>query len=171
MIYIAAPFFNDEQLFDVQSIEALLEDRGFSFFSPRKHTFTIKDLPEKEREAAAPKVFQSNVDGLSRSSLVLACIDHKDIGTAWEMGYMFKNFEARRKNILTISMMGKASNVMLSQCSGGHFLGLRELSKFLRSAHEYAPVTIKEEGGLDEDLWDDVIERFNFEKDNPESEE
>ena len=172
MIYIAAPFFNDEQLFDVQSIEAALEQRGFKYFSPRKHTFTIKNLPEEAREAAAPKVFESNVDGLNHSTLVIACIDHKDIGTAWEMGYVFRNFEPLGlNNLLTISMTGKASNVMLSQCSRGHFLGLNEFVKFLAAAYEYAPLTIREEEELNYDLWDDVIEHFNFKKDKPESEE
>ena len=44
MIYIASPFFNDEETKILSAVEQLMRDRGISYYSPREH----EDRAEKD---------------------------------------------------------------------------------------------------------------------------
>ena len=138
MIYIASPFFTDEQNQEVSRVEKLLLSYGMKFFSPRQHGGILKDMTPERRTLAAPSVFQSNVSGISRSGLVLAITDHRDTGTIWEMGYA----HGYGVPVVTLSVSGRPTNVMLAQCVEAHFTtyehleGLIQIAKLGMNEHD-----------------------------------
>lgn len=85
--YIAAPFFNDEQNARVDLVEKLLEERGLTYFSPRRDS-AVADI---NVEAQRKRVFKLNCDSILKSRGVIAITDGKDVGTIFEAGYAFAN--------------------------------------------------------------------------------
>lgn len=104
MIYIAAPFFNPQQLQAVRTVESILKRTKFKFFSPRLHSVDVGTLSEEERKSGKvmTDVFKGNIEALDNSNLLLACIDksyhprtghrdrNADAGTMFEIGYFYR---------------------------------------------------------------------------------
>ena len=84
-VYIAAPFFNPDQITRVALVETLLEKHGLSYFSPRKQS-AIGPISSPE---VRKKSFQMNLDGIEESEMVIAITDGKDMGTVFEAGHAF----------------------------------------------------------------------------------
>ncbi|MBW1605469.1 nucleoside 2-deoxyribosyltransferase [Lactobacillus sp. Sy-1] len=89
-IYLAGPFFDDNQVARIERVEEALTNNPTvgSFFSPRTANFP----DEKEGTVDwAKKVYRKDVDELEASDLVVAVLDFKDgyvdSGTAFEIGY------------------------------------------------------------------------------------
>ena len=131
MIYIASPFFNEEQLQVVENIEYALASAGYEFFSPRKEAVTLKDLSPEERERLAKEVYESNIKGMNGSNIMIAVIDDFDPGTMFEIGYFAKDMELYNKYIVTLSTKGYGANVMISQCSDGHANSIDDAVKII----------------------------------------
>ncbi len=86
-VYIASPFFNEEQLERVQFIENTLKELDYDFFSPRLDTYVKPDSTHEERL----KAFQDNLKGINDADFVLAVTDGKDVGTIFEAGYAYEH--------------------------------------------------------------------------------
>lgn len=114
-VYIAAPFFNPQQLNVVQRVEAKLKDNGIEFFSPRNDG-TLKDMTKEERAKNMGKMFRSNVDHMDWCTHCVAIIDDYDTGTVWEMGYLY----ATHKKLVTFSANYHGINVMLNESIEAH---------------------------------------------------
>ena len=84
-IYIASPFFNEEQVERVEFIEKELEKNGKEYFSPRKDTYVKPDSTQEERN----KAFNDNVDAIEDCSYIIVVTDGKDMGTIFEAGFAY----------------------------------------------------------------------------------
>ena len=84
-VYIASPFFNEEQLERVDFIEKLLSAHNFDYFSPRRDTYVKPDSSHEERK----KAFDDNVAAIDNSDFILVITDGKDVGTIFEAGYAY----------------------------------------------------------------------------------
>lgn len=84
-IYIASPFFNEEQLERVKHIEGMLRMYDFDYFSPRTDTYVKPDSNAIEKQAA----FNENVKAIENAYAVIAVTDGKDVGTMFEAGYAY----------------------------------------------------------------------------------
>ena len=89
-IYLAAPFFNLVQLFRVNHTRDILQRQpwpGTEFpphvYCPHEHMI----LPTNATRAMRKDVFQSNMNEVRRSQVLVAILDEKDTGTIWEMGF------------------------------------------------------------------------------------
>lgn len=85
VIYLAGPFFNDEQRALVKNIETLLASikPTLKVFSPSRDGTVCP--PDATREVRK-KAYESNVLNVRDADLVVALIDDKDTGTVYEMG-------------------------------------------------------------------------------------
>jgi nucleoside 2-deoxyribosyltransferase len=83
--YIAAPFFNPDQITRVALVETLLEKHGFTYFSPRKQS-AIGPISSPEVRKHA---FKQNVDGIEEAEFLIAVTDGKDMGTIFEAGHAY----------------------------------------------------------------------------------
>lgn len=145
-IYLAAPFFNPNQLALVSDLEDAIEShRALSCFSPRREGI-ISGSTREERSKMAPQIFASNCREIDASDLVFAVIDGRDAGVTWEIGYA----HGRARPIVSFTNENFGLNVMIQECVTCHVRGLnqardffsslttssQELSQFLRGARE-----------------------------------
>ncbi|USS90727.1 nucleoside 2-deoxyribosyltransferase [Fructilactobacillus carniphilus] len=89
-IYLASPFFSDEQVARIEKIEAALTQNPTvkDFFSPRKNQETDN---EPYTKPWATDIYHIDVSNIDAAEAVVAIIDfegeHVDSGTAFEIGY------------------------------------------------------------------------------------
>lgn len=92
-VYIAGPFFNDEERDRMNRLKKYFSDdmfkKNFEFFFPMDSLVAQAiELPNHEW---AKKVFESDKDEILKSDMVIAIYDkhYSDSGTAWELGYAY----------------------------------------------------------------------------------
>jgi len=134
IIYLAAPFFNPEQVATVFAVESAIEIQGHELLSPRRRGPILKDLSPEDRRLAAKKVFQTNCDDIDACQGVVAVIDDRDPGTIWEMGYAYR----ASKKIYSFTMHDYGVNVMLQGCIQGHARGVAELVEMMKRIRDGA---------------------------------
>lgn len=127
-VYLAGPFFNDEQRTTMDATKAILLSNGIKVLDPRDLNGIIVDDPELRKEDRLQKIFNDNIAAMNNSFAILACIDDRDTGTAFELGYFYSMHRLSNvAPILTFSAKGYGSNVMLAQATHGHFSSLQDL--------------------------------------------
>ena len=159
-IYLAAPFFNAEQVALVDQLEALVLDLGFELFSPRKgenavemnrmlsnireyhklneinptqakmETGELLPPPPGPSDELRRAVFRDNWENIDDADLVVAVIDNFDVGVMWELGYAY----ARHVPVVTHTAHNYGCNLMLAHSIIGHTKSLSELSLVLEIA-------------------------------------
>jgi Nucleoside 2-deoxyribosyltransferase len=97
-IYLAGPFFSDQQVKRLDEIQALLEKNPTvgDIFRPASVEYTNAELGSFEWQTA---VFKHDINNINNSDIVVAMLDYKlednefepDSGTVWECGYAFAN--------------------------------------------------------------------------------
>lgn len=128
-VYIASPFFSEEQIDRVKRVEEALEANPFveAYFSPRLNQ--VDQLPFGT-EAWRKAVFNQDITHLDWANVVLAVADmdvetiqqhdgfyitdrentHADDGTAFELGYAF----AKDKPVIVLHETETQLNLMVS---------------------------------------------------------
>ena len=114
-IYLASPFFSEEELADVKKCEDILTSLGHEVYSPRRHEGSgAKGTPEWSRNTFAFN--KKAIDG-SDVMVVLYRGNESDTGTAWECGYAFG------KGIPSVVVhLGKDSNLMVHEGTRSNIL-------------------------------------------------
>ena len=157
-VYLAAPFFNHDQLSLVIKLERLIKDEGWEMFSPRlgvsaqEMNTIINDRkvyynkwaeliekggspPELPPEAPSPdlrrKVFNDNWSNVDDSDLILAVIDDFDVGVMWEVGYAYR----AHVPVVTHTGMNYGCNLMLAHSIIGHTKDFEAVADVLRIAN------------------------------------
>jgi nucleoside 2-deoxyribosyltransferase len=118
-VYIAAPFFNEEQLKTVKFLEDMMNLNGIEFFSPRSEG-TLKQMGSNERKSKMGDLFQSNIDHMDWCTHAIAVIDGYDKGVLFEMGYLY----AEGKTIVSYTNNYQGINVMLNEAIACHCEGV-----------------------------------------------
>lgn len=83
--YIAAPFFNPDQITRVELVKSILDSKGLTYFSPKDDS-AVSNINDPEQRK---RVFALNHESISASRSVIAITDGKDTGTIWEAGFAF----------------------------------------------------------------------------------
>lgn len=119
-VFIASPFFNQEQIDRVKRLENTLMRNPFvlDIFSARFHQFEQLKFGSKEWRRAT---FHNDLKFLRRADVVVAVHDfvgsNVDSGTAFEIGYAF----AMQKPIILINEKASPINLMLSDSLHAYF--------------------------------------------------
>jgi nucleoside 2-deoxyribosyltransferase len=128
-VYLAGPFFTSTQKANMAKAKAILQSEGFRVCDPQDLSPVIVDLPPESRtDTLFEEIFSRNIQAMDESEWMVACIDDRDVGTAFEIGYFFANNHFNK--LFTFSAAGYGTNVMLAQATGGHspnIEGIREL--------------------------------------------
>lgn len=123
-IYIASPFFSEQQSNEVEAIKQVLKTLDIKFYSPKDE----KLFKPGDSEAKAKETFESNIIAMDTSDLMIANIEGWDPGTIFELGY----FYATNKPVIAYSSFpGRKLNLMLSHSCIAFANGSDELSKIL----------------------------------------
>lgn len=106
VVYLAAPFFCQQELSWVSYIHQSLESCGLIILSPSKENGIINaDTTIVDRKS----IFNLDLELIDRADIVVALLDHNDTGTSFEIGYAFskgkpviglKTFEVELNNML-----------------------------------------------------------------------
>lgn len=125
-IYIASPFFNDQQNAEVDMLEFTLEELDVEYFSPRLHNLlTAEDLLDPIKRRAG---FNNNLSAIDGSTLLIANIEGMDKGTFIEIGYAHK----AKVPVLAFSVNEKRKlNLMETELYLGLCIGKDALTDFL----------------------------------------
>ncbi len=131
-IYLAAPFFSDEQIDRVARIEAALEANPTvtDFYSPRHHQKT--DNPEYS-PAWAAEVFRRDVTQVLDADALVVVADFRDddadSGTAFEAGMAW----SLKKPVIMVEETDYKTNLMLTE----------SLTAFVNKAEDLATYDFK----------------------------
>ena len=122
--YIASPFFNDRQIEIVEEIKRILDNRGFSYFSPKDDCIFENDKGMDSRE-----IFDTNCREIDNADGIIAVTDGADAGTMWECGYAYG-----KRNVIYVwvdYIEGKDFNLMLAHSANAVAKGMTELRTIL----------------------------------------
>lgn len=87
-IYLASPFFNDEEIKYVEQAEKILRDRGFEVYSPREHEIRNETVGTVAWSKATFLEDRYAID-ICDVVVMLYHGNYSDSGTAWECGYAY----------------------------------------------------------------------------------
>ena len=128
-IYLAGPFFNDAQKARMDAVKEICLRNGMRVADPRELGPVIVDTAAHVKTPEFfQKIFDGNIEGMRDSFMILASLDDKDIGTAFELGWFFAQSV---RPVVSFAFEGGKTNVMLGQAVDGHFTSAEELDKFL----------------------------------------
>jgi len=128
LVYLAGPFFNDEQRGVCAAIEEICRANGRPMYAPRLACL----LPQPSTVSQRFACFNGDVSMAEACDVVLARIDDFDAGTMWEVGFSY----AMGKPVVAYSTVpGRGLNLMLAQSCVGFISGLEAVSEFLSEKH------------------------------------
>lgn len=113
-VYLASPFFNDEENKYYEKMIKMLRDEGHKVFVPKEHEIpNAWDLPNA---LWGENVFAVDILGIQRCDVIVV-LNHgmySDSGTAWECGYAY----ALGKDVVNVLCgEGNFSLMMLNGCN------------------------------------------------------
>ena len=109
-IYLASPFFNDEELKNVEIAEKILMARGFDVFSPRLNE--IRTDETTQQSWWSKETFMNDVKFIDWADVVVMLYygGYSDSGTAWECGYAYGT-----NTPVVVVHLGDNSNLMVHE--------------------------------------------------------
>ena len=131
-VYIASPFFTEEQKAVVTHIEAKLELLDIPFFSPRSFG-VLMDMTAEEKEKRATAIYYKNLLEINKADLIIAYIDNWDAGTTFEIGYA----AGYHKDIITLSTSNYGLNVMIQKAVIAHIFDVEKLGEAIDEQHKF----------------------------------
>lgn len=133
-VYLASPLNTEEARAAMDSAKAIIHAAGFSVFDPRASGGVIAKMSPDERLKHAENIFLGNIAGMDASETICACIDERDTGVSFELGYMYRAAIAGHKvALITFSAHGHGANVMLAQSVDYHCPTLGQLKQFMNN--------------------------------------
>ena len=124
-VYLASPFFKDEELLDMIKVLGSLRNKGLEVFAPFENQNKELNFGSEEwREAT----FKSDVEAIEESDIVVAIVggNYMDSGTAWEIGYAY----AKEKPVIIVNPHGETVNLMISDSLHAYLESLEELENY-----------------------------------------
>jgi nucleoside 2-deoxyribosyltransferase len=125
-IYLASPFFNDEENSYVEIAENLLRKQGHTVFSPRENQLPGVEFGSREWRT---DVFRNDIKHIQWCDVVFAINKHfyDDTGTAMEIGYAY----AISKPILVINpKKANTLNLMVTDALHAYFESWSEVLNY-----------------------------------------
>lgn len=122
-VYIASPFFTNEEIQFVTEVEKSLSSIGIEYYSPMREGILKPDAPEDEQI----RLYTSNIGAIEERPLMVANIDDRDPGTLFEMGYA----AALGKLIITITRHNYNVNVMLARSVLAHTRTISDMNEVI----------------------------------------
>lgn len=135
-VYIAAPFFTPEQLAIVERVEGILDSHGIPYFSPRSGG-VLKSMSKEEQAKTKKQIFDSNIYEMDDCDHMIACVEHRDTGTSFEIGYYY----AKGKPITLFADDANRINVMLAEAA---YSTCDDITKLCDSIHGKYSIEFKD---------------------------
>ena len=124
-IYLASPFFNDDELLDMVKVLGTLRNKGLNVFSAYENqNKQLEFASDPWREAT----FNSDVSNIDNADIVVAIANgnYMDSGTAWEIGYAYAN----KKPIILVNLNKEPVNLMISDSIHAYIDSIEALEEY-----------------------------------------
>ena len=132
-IYLASPFFNEEELRNVALAEKILTERGFTVFSPRLNEVRTEETVGSRAWSKETIMNDRRFIDWADAVVMLYYGGYSDSGTAWECGYAFGT-----NTPVVVVQLGEDSNLMIHE--GCHTnISMDELSEYDFETMPYKP--------------------------------
>lgn len=107
-IYLASPFFTDEETLVVATVENILRRRGYEVFSPREHE--VRNGAEVGSPEWSKEMFLMDVNAILDCDVMVMLYhgNYSDSGTAWEAGFAYGC-----NTPTVVVQLGDLSNIMV----------------------------------------------------------
>ena len=124
-IYLAGPFFNEEEVRNIEYAEQVLQKKGLDYFSPMRHE---ERTEEPGTFAWAKKLFEMDRQAIDEADalVVLYYGNYSDTGTAWECGYAY----AKEKPVVLVHVKDDADSNLMMHCGCLANIRLHELKDY-----------------------------------------
>lgn len=109
-IYLASPFFNDEELKNVEKAEEILIKRGFQVFSPRLNEVRTDENTQSALWSKETFMNDRRFIDWADAVVMLYYGGYSDSGTAWECGYAYGTHTP-----VVVVHLGNDSNLMVHE--------------------------------------------------------
>lgn len=109
-VYIASPFFCEEEVTRVKQMEKFLEDREYNVYSPMRDGIVL--TPDATQEDRL-NVYRDNIDHVVSADLLMVIVATKDTGTSVELGVKVGEWESNRLSL--IQMKNDDPEILTSQ--------------------------------------------------------
>ena len=109
-IYLASPFFNEEELKNVQKAEEILMNRGFQVFSPRLNEVRTDENTQSALWSKETFMNDKRFIDWADAVVMLYYGGYSDSGTAWECGYAYGT-----NTPVVVVHLGDDSNLMIHE--------------------------------------------------------
>ena len=115
-IYLASPFFQEEEIKVYDKVIKNLRQQGLDVFVPREHE--IPNGWEIDNQQWAESVFAVDYVAIEQCDVVVVLNFgmYSDSGTAWECGYAY----AKGKQVINVLCGGKGTEYSLMMLNGTH---------------------------------------------------
>ena len=119
-VYLSSPFFNEEELKNVQAVEKVLDDQGLTYFSPRLN----KIDSEVGSYEWGKEIFDADIKAADEAAMMIVVYygNYSDSGTSFEQGYFYHTgkpvvvVHARRDESSNImNVYGATTNIYLDE--------------------------------------------------------
>lgn len=136
-VYLASPFFNEEQAEREERLKKKLRDLGITVLAPKEFCFCPPNASDELRE----KTFADNLMHIKEADAIFAITNGKDMGTIFEAGY---GYAINKPIIYYCEGLSGQFNLMLAQ-SGNMVLTddgfkLDDIQKALKTKIKYKGV-------------------------------
>ena len=124
-IYLASPFFNDEELDNYKKVLKILKAKNLEVYAPLKNEISRE---HKTKEQWAKQTFNKDIEEINKADAVVMLFYglYSDSGTSWECGYAF----ASHKPVVVVHLHEGKSNCMVNCGSYSNLKGLQELENY-----------------------------------------
>lgn len=109
-IYLASPFFNDDELKNVEKAEEILMKRGFQVFSPRLNEVRTDENTQSALWSKETFMNDRRFIDWADAVVMLYYGGYSDSGTAWECGYAYGTHTP-----VVVVHLGNDSNLMVHE--------------------------------------------------------
>ena len=159
MIYLASPWFKDNERVMYHQIINKMRSQGLEVYAPVEHEIeNAWDLPNA---VWGRKVFQADLEAIDKADevWVLNFGMYSDSGTAWECGYAYAKGKTFRQLVYDFGECKDYSLMMLNGCDEFDFMG-----NYLYDRNDEFEIFQKQ--GLTKPLWDVIIRLSNEREEN-----
>lgn len=125
-IYLASPFFNEEELDRMEIVKSILRKKELEVFAPFEHQNKHLEFGSMEWRKAT---FKSDVDAIDACDIMVAINsqgNYDDAGTMWEIGYAF----AKGIPVILFNNTDKTINLMIADSLHALIKSYDELEKY-----------------------------------------
>ena len=123
-VYLAGPFFNDEEVKNIELAESVCKEKGLEYFSPMRNSVDS----EPGTSEWAKKIFEVDKEEIGKADVVVAMYygNNSDSGTAWECGYA----SAIGKPVVLVHTHRDSDSNLMMHCGATTNIYLDELADY-----------------------------------------